>query len=52
MPVEIKELIVRINVNEGRNIIKNDQSLKIDKKEIVDDCVEKVMHLLEMKKER
>ncbi|MCX2742698.1 DUF5908 family protein [Mangrovivirga sp. M17] len=52
MPVEIKELVVRINVNDGQNIIKNDQSVKVDKKEIVDACVERVMHLLEIKKER
>ncbi|NMM48474.1 DUF5908 family protein [Marinigracilibium pacificum] len=52
MPVEIKELIVRINVNEGNNIINDVKNRNVDKKEIVDACVEQVLHLLERKKER
>lgn len=57
MPVEIKELTVRFIVNEkstsDSSMQSNSKSLKQeDKKMIIEECIEKVLELLERKNER
>ena len=59
MPIEIKELNIRINVNQGQpeqtsapHEGKNDAQVLPDKNEIIADCVEQIMELLKNKQER
>ncbi len=59
MPIEIKELNIRINVNQGQpeqtnspHEGRNDAQALPDKNEIMADCVEQVMELLKNKQER
>ncbi len=52
MAIEIKELIVRVTVNNSPSKTINDNKAQItplDKKAIIKECVEKVMEKLEMK---
>ncbi len=52
MAIEIKELIVRVTVNNSTSQTlseKQTQIAAVDKKEIIKECVEKVMEKLEMK---
>jgi hypothetical protein len=51
MPIEIKELHIKINVNEGSNSgAKKDTKSK--DKDVVAECVELVMQVIERRKER
>lgn len=57
MPIEIKELHIKINVEEGSNSKEtistgNNSKSKKDKTNIISECVEAVMELLEQQKER
>lgn len=52
MPIEIKELHIRINVDESTAKIPVASTGKKEKEEIIASCVEQVMDILEMKKER
>jgi hypothetical protein len=51
MPIEIKELHIKINVNEGSKPGPNAVAKGKDK-DLVGDCVEQVMKVIERKKER
>lgn len=51
MPIEIKELHIKINVNEGAKA----PTEKVEKKkveDVVSECVAQVMRVIEQKKER
>lgn len=55
MPIEIKELHIKINVDEGArssNIRQNDSNSKEGKEAIIAACVEEVIEVLEKQKER
>lgn len=59
MPIEIKELNIRINVNQGQpeqntppHEGKADAQAMPDKNEIMAECIEQVMELLKNKQER
>jgi Family of unknown function (DUF5908) len=51
MPIEIKELHIKINVNEGTKPSAN-QASKSNEKDAVEECVEQVMQIIERQKER
>jgi hypothetical protein len=50
MPIEIKELHIKINVNEGAK--PTSQASKSNEKDVVEECVEQVMQIIERQKER
>ena len=50
MPIEIKELHIKINVNEGSK--PNSSSAAAKDEDAVSECVEQVMKIIERKKER
>ena len=55
MALEIKELKIKINVVEKASAIKNIENQELSqshKKEIVKECVDKVLEILESKLER
>lgn len=54
MPIEIKELYIKINVKEGPNKESSNTSVqtKENKEVIVNTTIEEVMELLEKQKER
>ncbi len=52
MPIEIKELHIKINVDSDKSAGNTDEGSKQDKDSIVRSCVEQVMHLIAMQKER
>ncbi|AEE48485.1 DUF5908 family protein [Haliscomenobacter hydrossis] len=53
MPLEIKELVIKVNVNEGGTTPKGGKGGQpADKKAIVAECLEQVMDVLQKKKER
>lgn len=53
MPIEIKELHIKINVNESANSgAKPASSSSNNEKDTVAECVEQVMKIIERKKER
>lgn len=53
MPIEIKELHIKINVNESSNSgAKPAASSSAAEKDNVAECVEQVMKIIERKKER
>ena len=53
MPIEIKELHIKINASENNGIGGEDANESFDRTErIVEACVEQVMEILERKKER
>ncbi|REG99109.1 DUF5908 family protein [Flavobacterium aquicola] len=53
MPIEIKELHIKINVNENSNPgAEPASSSSAAEKDIVAECVEQVMKIIERKKER
>lgn len=58
MPLEIRELVIKVNVNEGGgNASQNRQTGQAaaqgaDKKAIISECLEQVMDILQKKKER
>lgn len=51
MPIEIKELHIKINVNEGSKS-GSEKGSKGKDKDLVTECVEQVMQVIERKKER
>lgn len=59
MPLEIKELVIKVNVNEGASgtaaqggTSGQSASQSDDKKAIIAECLEQVMEVLQKKKER
>lgn len=55
MPIEIKELVIKVNVNEGGGKSPSDkaQSGKLsDNKAIVAECMEQIMDVFKKNKER
>ncbi|HLW29808.1 MAG TPA: DUF5908 family protein [Brumimicrobium sp.] len=55
MPVEIKELLIEINVANSKDAYKtasSAQSTKKNKNEILTECIEQVMTMIENKNER
>ncbi len=56
MPLEIRELVIKVKVNEGGNA-NAPQGGQVgeggeDKKAIINECLEQVMDILQKKKER
>lgn len=49
MPIEIKELHIKINVNEGS---KPAPTSNTNEKDVVEECVDQVMQIIERQKER
>jgi len=52
MPIEIKELHIKINVNEGSKPNSPPGAPKSKGEDVVAECVEQVMKIIERKKER
>ena len=55
MPIEIKELLIEINVSNSKEALKSyssQSSEKKDKNAILTECIEQVVALIENKKER
>ena len=52
MPVEIKELHIRINVDESSGNTTTEAGPVTDRDKIIEACVEQVMELLAKKEER
>ncbi|MCC9018711.1 MULTISPECIES: DUF5908 family protein [Flavobacterium] len=52
MPIEIKELHIKINVSEGSKPAASPNSPKSKGEEPVAECVDQVMKIIERKKER
>ncbi len=52
MPIEIKELHIKINVDDKQHSPGDAQNRKKEKEQIVAACVEQVMEILEKIKER
>ncbi|WP_316632465.1 DUF5908 family protein [uncultured Flavobacterium sp.] len=52
MPIEIKELHIKINVNEGSKPNTSANAQKSKETDAVAECVEQVMKIIERKKER
>ncbi|WP_372756875.1 DUF5908 family protein [Mariniflexile sp.] len=52
MPIEIKELFIKINVDESTNRTGTVKTLERDKSEIIAICVEEVMERIKEQKER
>lgn len=51
MPIEIKELHIKINVNEGSNSSPKKDPQSKDK-DLIAECVEQIMQIIERQKER
>ena len=55
MPIEIKELHIKINVDEGQESSRDSTSSgsnQTERDKIIAECVEQVMEILEKKEER
>lgn len=52
MPIEIKELHIKITVDEGKPSSTGNTGAGTDKQKIIAECVEQVMEILDAKKER
>ena len=52
MPIEIKELHIKINVNEPVNNQRPLSASKLEQEKMVARCVEEIMGLLKQKEER
>ena len=52
MPIEIKELHIRINVSENTGNAAPEQNGNVEKDKIIEACVEQVMELLAKKEDR
>ncbi|MDX6188801.1 MULTISPECIES: DUF5908 family protein [Flavobacterium] len=52
MPIEIKELHIKINVNEGSKPATSPSTPKSTDEDAVAECVEQVLKIIERKKER
>lgn len=52
MPIEIKELHIKINVSEDPKSAPKPAASSVKEKDVVADCVEQIMKVIERKKER
>ncbi|MCV9930362.1 DUF5908 family protein [Flavobacterium sp. LS1R49] len=52
MPIEIKELHIKINVNEGSKSAASPSSSESKDDDAIAECVEQVMKIIQRKKER
>ena len=53
MPIEIKELVIRANVDPGAGSVKKAPLEDLnDKEEIISECVEQILEILRRKEER
>ncbi len=52
MPIEIKELHIKINVDESSGSAASETGAGTDRDKIIEACVEQVMELLAKKEER
>ncbi len=54
MPIEIKELVVKLTVHEGSNLPVNQAVNKdpMQERRIIDACVKRVLKVLESRRER
>ncbi len=52
MPIEIKELHIKINVDEGSKNSSGEKSKRIERDKIIEACVEQVMEIISKKQER
>ena len=52
MPIEIKELHIKINVDENPQSSNVERSDKNEKEKIIEACVEQVMEIISKNKER
>lgn len=52
MPIEIKELHIKINVDENASSLRRESPAKEEKNKIIAACVEQVMEILSKKEER
>jgi len=53
MPVEVKELIIKAVIDDQTRKEKKDNSQdKINREEIIEDCVDQVLEILKKQKER
>ena len=52
MPIEIKELNIKINVDEKSKSSASETTAKIDKESIIAACVEQVMEIISKSQER
>lgn len=52
MPIEIKELHIKVNVDENETRVGSNNSTLSSKDEIIEACVEQVLEILSKKEER
>lgn len=52
MPIEIKELHIKINVEESSNESDSETNQKQELENLIQACVERVMEIIDLKKER
>lgn len=52
MPIEIKELHIKINVDEKAQTTNNNQMVNVNQQALISSCVEAVIEILDNKKER
>jgi hypothetical protein len=52
MPIEIKELHIKINVDEGRDQTTSEPLNSNEKDKIIEACVEQVLEIISRKEER
>ena len=54
MPLEIRELIIKAEVKEGKpsDGMSPSSGMDINREELISDCVERVMDLIKLKQER
>ena len=52
MPIEIRELHIRINVDESKGHTASGMRTQTNKQQLIGECVERVMELMTSKKER
>lgn len=52
MPIEIKELHIKINVSDQNERNSQAQNPEVDKDKLIEACVDQVMELLSKKEER
>lgn len=52
MPIEIKELIIKINVDDSPKNSSGEKSKRTERDKIIEACVEQVMEIISKKEER
>lgn len=52
MPIEIRELIIRSTISDEAGESPGEKAPAVNKREIVEDCVEQVLEILKRKEER